>query len=427
MGQQAAHRRITEDIDAVDDTRCTILHVDMDAFFAAVELRRRPDLAGRPMMVAGTGARGVVLSATYEARAYGIRSAMPTGRAVARCPGILVLPPDHGAYRAASEALMSLLGTFSAVVEPLSVDEAFLDVSGARRSLGRPVAIAAAIRTRIRSELALTATVGLSSTKFVAKLASSLAKPDGLLVVPPGGVADLLRPLPVGALWGVGPQMAARLSALGLTTVAEIADTDPAALGRAIGPTWAHRLHDLANGVDHRAVMPAAAEVSIGAEQTYAIDLSEPTDVRRALLELSRKASRRARRAGMAGKTVVLKVRFDDFTTVTRSESASTATDQDREVYAAALRNWHRLGSGRRPVRLLGVRLEGLVRAGALSHQLELGADPDRPGWRAAQEAVDAIAERFGTAAPRPATLLPPGGGMRTTGGSIRSGSAVET
>jgi DNA polymerase-4 len=396
------------DIDAVDDGACTVLHVDMDAFFAAVELRRRPDLVGLPMMVAGTGGRGVVLSATYEARAYGIRSAMPTGRALARCPGIVVLPPDHAAYQEASAAVMSLFDEVTPIVERLSVDEAFLDVAGARRTGGRPAHIAGTIRRRVRDELGLVATVGAASTKFVAKLASSLAKPDGLLVVPPGEVQRLLRPLPVGALWGVGPQTAIRLSSLGLATVGEIADTDPVVLGRAIGPALARKLHELAHGRDDRPVTPHTAEASIGAEETFDSDITDPDVIRRALLELSRKAALRARRAGFAGRTIVLKVRFDDFTTVTRSEGVDGATDQDRRVHAAALRGWQRLGSGRRPVRLLGVRLEGLVRADTVSEQLELTADPDRPGWRAAQRAVDALGERFGSAAPRPATLLSP-------------------
>ena len=408
MSHQTARRRVTDDIDAVDDARCTVLHVDMDAFFAAVELRRRPDLAGRPMMVAGTGGRGVVLSATYEARAYGVRSAMPTAQALARCPGIVVVPPDHDAYRDASESVMALFDTITPLVEPLSVDEAFLDVSGARRTGGSPARIATTIRRRIRDELGLTATVGAASTKFVAKLASGLAKPDGLLVVPPDDVPDLLRPLPVGALWGVGPQTATRLASLGFVTVGEIADADPAVLGRSIGAALATKLNLLARGIDDRAVTTHSAEASIGAETTFAVDVRDDAAVRRTLLELAAKAARRTRRAGLVGRTVVLKVRFDDFTTVNRSEALATATCEDREVYLSALRSWARLASGRRPVRLLGVRLEGLLPADAASQQLELDLGPERPEWSRAQHAVDAIADRFPAAAPRPAALLPP-------------------
>jgi DNA polymerase-4 len=408
VSQQAARRRVTDDIDAVDDTRCTVLHVDMDAFFAAVELLRRPDLVGRPMMVAGTGGRGVVLSATYEARAYGVRSAMPTAQALARCPGIIVIPPDHDAYRDASAKVMALFDTITPLVEPLSVDEAFLDVSGARRTGGSPARIATTIRRRIHDELGLTATVGAASTKFVAKLASGLAKPDGLLVVPPGEVADLLRPLPVSALWGVGPQTATRLASLGFVTVGELADTDPTVLGKSIGAAVAAKLHLLARGIDDRAVTPHTAEVSIGAETTFAVDVRDDSAVRRTLLELAAKAARRTRRAGFVGRTVVLKVRFDDFTTVSRSDGLGVPTSDDREVYLSALRSWQRLASGERPVRLLGVRLEGLLSADTVSHQLELEWQPDRAEWSRAQHALDAIADRFPAAAPRPAALLEP-------------------
>ncbi len=406
MSQQAGARRVTADIAAVDDARCTVLHVDMDAFFAAVELHRRPELRGLPMMVAGAAGRGVVLSATYEARAYGVRSAMPTARALALCPGITVIRPDHAAYSAASRAVMALFDAFTAIVEPVSVDEAFLDVSGARRTGGRPAEIAAAIRERVRAELGLTATVGVASTKFMAKLASTLAKPDGLLVVPPDEVPAVLRPLPVRALWGVGPKTADRLMSMGLATVGDIADSDPAALSRQLGRAHAHALHRLAHGHDERRVTPHSTEVTIGAERTFERDLTDPDVIVRELLQLSGKTGRRARRAALAGRTVVLKVRFDDFTTVTRSDGQDTAVNGDREIFAAARRAWDRLGSGARPVRLLGVRLDGLVRADAVSEQLELGVDHERPGWREAQGALDAIAERFPDAAPRPAALV---------------------
>lgn len=408
MSQQAGARRVTADLDAVDDSRCTVLHVDMDAFFAAVELLQRPELRGRPMMVAATGGRGVVLSATYEARAYGVRSAMPTAQALARCPGIITIPPDHRAYRAASRRLMDLLGEVTPLVEPVSVDEAFLDVSGSVRRLGRPAAIAARIRQRVADELGLTATVGASTTKFVAKLASSLAKPDGLLLVPPQEVEALLRPLPAGALWGIGPRTAAALTSSGYATVGEIRDSDPARLARILGQAVAQSAWRLAHGIDDRRVTPHSEEVSIGAERTSDTDLTSDTAIRRVLLELSRSAGARVRAADFAGRTVVLKIRFDDFTTMTRSESLPAAIADDRAIYAAALRCWERLASGQRPVRLLGVRLENLLRPAEQEEQLMLGAEPDRPGWRAAQSALDALADRFGNAAPKPATLVKP-------------------
>jgi DNA polymerase-4 len=408
VSKQAAHRRVTADVAAVDDARCTVLHVDMDAFFAAVELRRRPELIGQPMMVAGVGGRGVVLSATYEARAFGVRSAMPTHQAIARCPGIVVIPPDHHAYRDASRRLMSLLGDVTPVLEAVSVDEAFLDVSGSVRRLGRPGQIAVQIKRSVREELGLPATVGAASTKFVAKLASSLAKPDGLLIVPPGEVSALLRPLPTGALWGVGPRTADKLRSCGFSTVADIADAPFARLAAIVGQASARSLQALAHGHDDRAVTPETAEVTIGTEQTFDRDISDEAVIRRTLLNLSTTAARRLRRAGYAGRTIVLKVRFDDFTTITRSESADAPIDDDREVYSAAVRNWQRVARGNRRVRLLGVRVDNLSAAGRVEEQMSLGDDPRRPGWRAARQAVDALADKFGSAAPRPAALVDP-------------------
>ena len=394
--------------DLVDDRECTVLHVDMDAFFASVELRRHSELRGRPMIVAGSIERGVVLSATYEARAHGVRSAMPTSRALALCPGVVLLPPEHRLYYDVSAALMELFADVTPIVEPLSVDEAFLDVSGAGRTGGRPRAIAVELRRRIAAELGLTASVGAASTKFVAKLASTRAKPDGLLIVPPRAVRDFLRPMPVGALWGVGPKTATRLASLGLATVAEVADTDRDVLARALGVAVGHKLHDLANGRDERSVQAREAEKSIGAESTFLVDVADLAVVRRELLQLSEKAARRARSATLAGRTVSLKVRFADFTTLTRAQTLSTPTDLGRDVYAAALRLWERLDIGGRSIRLVGVRLEGLSPRGTVTEQLELGAEPDRPGWRDAERAADLIAARFPSAAPRPATLLSP-------------------
>lgn len=412
---------MTADPSAIDDRACTVLHVDMDAFFASVELRKRPELRGRPMMVAGTGGRGVVLSATYEARRYGIRSAMPTAAAVARCPGILVLAPDSAAYRRASADVMDLFDQITPLVEQVSVDEAFLDVAGARRTGGRPGQIAQTLRRRIADELGLTATVGAAASKFVAKLASTLAKPDGLLLVPPEAVIGLLHPLPVRALWGVGPQTEAQLAALGLLTVGSIAETDPAMLCRAVGGAVGRKLFELAWGRDDRSVQPGTAESSIGAETTFDVDSADDAVVRRELLALSEKAARRARGAGVAGWTVSIKIRFADFSTVTRSETIDTPTDMGRQVYDVAIRQWLRLGATGRRVRLVGVRLEGLVPARSVSRQLELGVD-ERPGWREAEGALDRIAAKWPGATPRPATLLGPPPSSTSTSRRSNSG-----
>lgn len=409
MGQSANGRRYTtEDIEAIDDRLCTILHVDMDAFFASVELRRRPELRGRPMMVAGDSGRGVVLSATYEARTSGIRSAMPTGRAKALCPGIVVIEPDQAAYREASRSVMQIFGDVTPLVEPLSVDEAFLDISGARRLAGRPGQIAARLRARLSSELGLPATVGGAATKFIAKLASGLAKPDGLLLVPPDEVLGLLHPLPVRALWGVGPKTAQTLEALGLSTVGEIAAMDRASLIRHVGRATGAKLHDLANGLDDRAVETESTEGSIGAETTFGVDTADRSFLNRELLGLAEKTARRARVAGVRGRTVALKVRYEDFSTVSRSVTLSTPTDLSGVIHTTAAGLLDKLGPGRR-VRLVGVRLEQLVPADQVSEQLELGADGERPGWREAEGALDQVTARFGSLAVRRASLfLPP-------------------
>lgn len=403
------HRYVTADPAAIDDSGCTILHVDMDAFFAMVEVRRRPELRGRPMMVAGQGGRGVVLSASYEAREHGIRSAMPTSRAVALCRGIVVVSPDMGAYAAASRAVMAMFADVTPLVEPLSVDEAFLDVSGAGRQFGRPGVIAQALRDRIRGDLGLTATVGAASTKFVAKLASGLAKPDGLLIVPPDEVIALLHPLPVRALWGVGPRTAERLESMGIGTVGEVAAIDRGQLISALGAASGAKLHDLAWGRDTRSVHTEVTDSSVGSETTFAVDSADPAFLTRQLLALTERTSHRARQAGVRGRTVSVKVRFEDFSTLTRSATLGTPTDISRTVYATArdlLAKVRASGAGGQRIRLLGVRLEGLVAAGQVSEQLELGSQDAGPGWREAQGAIDRAVERFGMAAVRPAALL---------------------
>jgi len=403
------NRHVTVDPAIVDDSACTILHVDMDAFYAMVEVRRRPELRGRPMMVAGTGGRGVVLSASYEAREHGIRSAMPTSRALALCRGIVVVPPDMSAYAEASRAVMNMFDDVTPLVEPLSVDEAFLDVSGAGRQFGRPGSIARAIRGRISRELGLTATVGAASTKFVAKLASGLAKPDGLLIVPPAEVIALLHPLPVRALWGVGPRTAERLESLGIGTVGEIAAMGLRQLVGLLGSASGTRLHDLAWGRDSRTVQTEVADSSIGAETTFAHDTADPAFLARQLLALTERTARRARSAGVRGRTVSIKVRFEDFSTLSRSATLVTPTDMSRTVYATArelLAKVRSAGSGGQRVRLLGVRLEGLVAAGDVVEQLEFGAENAGPGWREAEGAADRAVARFGSAAIRPAALL---------------------
>src|SRR5690349_7623120 len=299
----------------------------MDAFFASVAVRARPELRGKPVVVGGIGPRGVVSSASYEARKFGVRSAMPTMRARALCPQAVFLGVEGPAIAAASEAVMAIFRDVTPLVEPLSSDEAFLDVAGAQRLLGRPAEIARRIRARMLAEQQLTCSVGVAPTKFVAKLGSTRAKPDGMLVVPAGLVLDFLHPLPVDALWGVGERAAETLRRLGLTTVGELAQAPMGMLRRAVGEAAAAHLHELSWGRDPRRVTPDHAEKSIGAEMTFDTDVADPRLVRRSLLALSEKVGARLRAGGQVGRTIVIKVRLADFHTLNRSRTLPTSTD----------------------------------------------------------------------------------------------------
>ena len=386
-----------------DDAGCTILHVDMDAFFASVEIRVRPELRGKPVIVGGLGPRGVVSSASYEARRYGVHSAMPMARARALCPRGVFLPVDGAKVAEASQAAMRVFRDVTPLVEPLSVDEAFLDVAGAQRLLGRPAEIAARIRARITAEQRLTCSVGVAPTKFVAKLGSTRAKPDGVVVVPAAKVLDFLHPLPVDALWGVGEKAAETLHRLGLNTVGELANAPWGMLRRAVGEASAAHLHELSWGRDPRRVETEQVEKSIGAEMTYDTDVSDSTLIRRSMLALADKVGARLRASGHVGRTVSIKVRLADFRTVSRSRTLPTSTDVAREIFETSWALFEALGATEQ-IRLIGVRVEGLTAAATTSRQLTLG-EPER-GWREAEAAADAVAARFGPASVGPASLL---------------------
>jgi DNA polymerase-4 len=387
-----------------DDTDCTVLHVDMDAFYASVELIDRPELHGLPVIVGG-GSRGVVLSATYEARRFGVHSAMPMGRARRLCPQGVVIEPDHHRYADVSRGVMEIFRSVTPYVEPLSLDEAFLDVAGAVRRLGAPVLIGQLIRDRVADEQRINCSVGVASTKFVAKLASGRAKPDGLLVVPRDETVTFLHRLPVGALWGVGERTEEALQRLGLRTVSDLAHTPVDTLRRALGDAAGSHLHELAWGRDPRPVVPEHVEKSVGAEETFARDVDDPELVLRELLRLSERVAARLRSAGMAGRTVVIKVRFADFTTITRSRTLTEYTDIARTVYGTASELYRALGLDRARLRLVGVRVEGLTEVAGSHRQLALDERPQ--GWREAEQAVDRASARFGAGAVRPASLMP--------------------
>jgi DNA polymerase IV len=405
MSRRQVLRPDAFDDSGADDSRCTVLHVDMDAFYASVSLLEHPELRGQPVIVGGNGTRGVVLSATYEARTYGVHAAMPMSQARRMCPDATILPPDFDAYQEASRGVMALFADVTPLVEPLSLDEAFLDVSGATRRLGSPGRIGQLIRDRVSDEQQITCSVGVAASKFVAKLASSMAKPDGLIVVPPEGVVSFLHPLPVGALWGVGEKTEETLHRLGLRTVGDIAHIPRDTLLRAVGQATGAHLHELSWGRDPRSVVPAVEERSIGHEETFARDVDDPEVVRRTLLKLAERAAARLRSHDQVARTVSIKVRFADFTTITRAKTLRDATDVGREVYETAKGLYDALGLQRARLRLVGVRLEGLVDADQATRQLTLDERPI--GWREADRAVDAASARFGAGSVRPASLVP--------------------
>ncbi|KAA2258638.1 DNA polymerase IV [Solihabitans fulvus] len=387
-----------------EDDGCPILHVDMDAFFASVELRKHPELRDVPVVVAGGSVRGVVLSANYPARVFGVRSAMPVARARRLCPQAVFLPPNSADYREVSTGVMRIFREITPLVEPLSLDEAFLDVGGALRRLRMTSGeIGQDIRARVLAEHGINCSVGVASVKFVAKLASGMAKPDGMLVVPRGETLAFLHPLPVSALWGVGKRTGEHLERLGLETIADVAAAPLARLRRVLGTAAADHLHALAHGRDARAVVAESAEKSIGAEETFEVDHYDRVLLRRELLRLSERTGATLRARGLRGRTVSIKVRFDDFTTITRSRTLAVATDLTHEIYRmACVLLDEQVPPG--AVRLIGVRVEQLVAGDGAGEQLSFDT-PDR-GWREAEIAADEARSKFGTSAVRPAALL---------------------
>jgi DNA polymerase-4 len=386
-----------------------ILHVDLDAFYASVETLKDPSLAGKPVVVGASGARGVVMSASYEARKRGLHSAMPSVRARRLCPDAVFVPPDFDAYRAYSNRFREVLLSFTPTVEPISLDEAFLNVSGATTLFGPPPEIAARIRATVEGELSLVCSVGVGPTKLVAKLGSTRAKPDGVIVVRAGEVIAFLHPLPVRALWGVGEKTAETLERLGIRLVGDVARTPMPILERVLGEGQAAGLRALANGEDVRAVVPFEAPKSVSHEETYARDLDDPDEIRRQILDLSHRVAARLRADGYRARTVTLKLRLPSFSTLTRSKTLPDPTDLGSDLYHVAADLYERLPAGRRRFRLLGVAATGLVPAGAEQVSLVTAGR-----WGDAERAVDRIQGRFGPGTAMPAVLLRPGDGRFT-------------
>jgi nucleotidyltransferase/DNA polymerase involved in DNA repair len=388
-----------------DDEQLRVAHLDADAFYVSVELLRHPELRGKPVVVSGSGPRAVVTTASYEARRYGVFSAMPAARARRLCPQAIFVRPRFGAYTAASKEVMAIFGSVTPEVEPLSLDEAFLDVRGALKRLGPPAGIAAWIRRAVAGQQGITCSVGVAPTKFVAKIASASCKPDGLLVVPADGVLAFLHPLPVAALWGVGDKTGEVLARLGLRTVGDIAHTPAATLERELGQAHGSHLAALAWGLDERLVTPHVPDKSVGAEETFDTDVADPDRIRRELLRLSGRTAASLRAGGNVARTISVKLRLANFKTMTRSRTLPHPTDVTREIYATAcaLYAGSGLAEGAR-LRLVGVRASGLAPAGQAPAQLTLDEPP--VGWREADQAIDRIARRYGTGMVRPAALV---------------------
>lgn len=386
-----------------DDSGCTILHVDMDSFFASVEILDNPALAGLPVVVGGTD-RGVVTSATYEARAFGVHAAMPVSQARRLCPQAVFLPGRHSRYRQVSGRVMEIVCSLTEMVEQISIDEAFLDVSGAVRRLGSPRVIAGRLQDRIRDEVGVPASVGIASTKHVAKLATSYAKPAGICLVSRAQTVPFLHQLPVGSLWGVGGRTQQRLESFGVRTVGDLANVPVTQLARWVGSAAAQQLHDLSWGKDPRKVEPRRREKSVGTETTFAVDVTDPRVLHQVVLRQAHECAARLRAQHEATTRVSIKVRYADFTTITRSHRVA-ATQVGEEVYRVARMLLDHVPLPPGGVRLLGVRVEDLVSArdGGVQATLD-GSDSHFEVERAA----DAVRSRFGDTVLSPGSLIKP-------------------
>ncbi len=349
------------------DSRNTrrIVHIDMDAFYASVEQRDDPSLRGRPLAVGGRpDTRGVVAAASYEARKYGVRSAMSMAKAVRLCPALVIVPPDMARYKAASQQVFAIFREVTPLIEPLSLDEAYLDVT--ENAWNEPLAtpVARRLKERIRTDVGLTASAGVAPNKFLAKIASGWKKPDGLTVISPERVETFLQQLPVDALWGVGPVTAKKLRARGITRLVDVRTFDPLELRQSVG-SLADWLRQLAHGIDERPVVANRTHKSSGSESTYPVDLTDLEVIRREIAEMAEDAADWLDRRTQLARTVTVKVRYDDFTTVTRSHSERPTRDR-AAIVGRALQLLTRTSAGARPVRLLGVSVHNLCADGEI-------------------------------------------------------------
>ena len=382
-------------------TQATILHVDMDAFFASVAERDNPELKGKAVVI-GMGARGVVSAANYEARKFGIHSAMPVGRARRLAPHAIFLPVDMARYQEVSEHVMEIFHSFTPWVEPISLDEAFLDVTGSQKLLGTGREIAVAIRKKVEEQEGITCSVGIAPSKFIAKLASANCKPNGMLEITSDRILTFLHPLPIQAMWGVGPKTAEVLERFGLRTIEDIAKLPRTTLIRALGEANGASLYELAWGRDYRDVTPEEPDRSISAAETFAQDLDNPEEILTEFLRLTERATARLRDRDLFAKTISIKVRFADFSTINRSKTLPLPIDSTHDVYEVVKGLYQALRIERARLRLVGVSLENLSEGAP--HQMMLGER--EVGWRQAEGAMDQARARFGKGSVRPARLI---------------------
>ncbi len=382
-----------------------IIHLDMDAFYAAVEVLDNPSLKGKPVVVGGGKKRGVVSSASYEARKFGVHSAQPVATAMRLCPPGIFLPVRMQRYREVSQQVFEIFHRFSPLVEPLSLDEAFLDLTGSTRLFGSVVEVARKIKQQVAAETGLTVSAGVAPSKFVAKIASDIQKPDGLTIVPQKKVREFLNPLPIEKLWGVGKTTRKTLSQLGVKTIGDLSRLPSELLVKRLGKQGLH-LHLLATGVDEREVQSERQVKSIGHEETYPEDIRDMTSVKKELLSLATRVARRLRRNNFIGRTITLKVKYQDFVQITRSITLPEPSDDGREIFQNCCDLLRKTEVGKRPVRLLGISVSQLSMFDeeeqlALFNQIEVGEKRKK-----LNRALDTISDKFGEEAIVPGTLL---------------------
>lgn len=364
----------------------------MDAFFASVEQLDDPAIRGKPVLVGGAARRGVVAAASYEARPFGVRSAMPMAEALRRCPNAVVVPVRHGRYAEVSEDVFAIFRRYTPLVEGLSLDEAFLDVTASRGLFGDGAAIARLIKAAIREETGLTASAGVAPNKFVAKIASDLRKPDGLVIVPPDQVMDMLAPLAMERMWGVGPKASERLQKHGFRTIGDLARADVSHLERLLG-SWGSVVHDLAQGIDERPVVPDRAAESVGAEETYDQDLTTRESIARSLLGQAARVARRLVKSNLTARIIVVKLKYADFTVRTRRTTLSEPIADTDSIYAAITAQLERFEIEGQRVRLTGVSASGLTEG---PPPRPLFPDPIQDRRRRLEEVVGKVIDRFG-------------------------------